>query len=93
MLALLAAATLAVAQPAEPPTKVHVVREGVAMHVWRGRKEPAPVCKDAAMIHASSPAEPALLLRPQDRLEMKKLIELPMAKACLLGGAATKAER
>jgi hypothetical protein len=46
-------------------------------------------CQGAAQFQTSAPAgaEPALLLRPQDRIEPRKLKDMPPATACLTANA------
>jgi len=82
MFAVLAAATLAAAQPAE-------VRPDFDASHGRSRvlAYGAAACPSAGRIYANL-AEPALLFREQDRrhAQMKKLIDLPPGRLCLTGG-------
>ena len=94
MLALIAAATVAMAPPpAErmtmaqlseiPRARLLPANPGVTLTLRDGR-----FCKAAGRFQTSL-AEPALLFREQDRdaARLRKLIELPPAEACLLGDA------
>lgn len=82
MLALLAAAATLTAQPA-PAVKPFTVTVLDRQHA--GRVLARPLCKDAARLQTSH--EPALLFREQDKADARarRLIDLPMAEACLLG--------
>lgn len=76
MLAVLAAATLAIS-PA-PETKA-------ASTFIVGRSAPVARCQGAARLQTSY--QPALLhRRDQDAGRIRKLIEMPMARPCLLDG-------
>jgi hypothetical protein len=95
MLALIAAATVAMAPPpaermtmaelSEIPRALRLLpaNPGVTLTLRDGR-----FCKGAGRFQTSL-AEPALLFREQDRYaaRLRKLIELPPAEACLLGDA------
>lgn len=73
MLALLLAAQLSAPVAQEPP----------AGHFRVYRALPAQACKGHARYQTSGP-EPALLLRPQDRIGPKTLAEMPMGEKCLV---------
>jgi hypothetical protein len=84
MFALLAAATLAAAQPADPSPRTFVRLEPPGAKSY-GRH--STLCPAAGRMHTNY-AEPALLFREQDRAaaQLKKLIEMPDGRFCLLGG-------
>jgi hypothetical protein len=94
MLVLLAAATLAAAPaPALPsPLIDRSVRTGRYDLVVR---RPS-ACKAAGRLQAADPEAPAALFRPRDRIggpDVHRLIDLPRAEICLLGGADRGADR
>lgn len=83
MLGLLAAATFAAAST--PPAKPFVLADSMRVY----RTAPAKPCSDAARLQTSG-ASPALLYREQDRIRANRLIDLPMAEACLVAGRVAK---
>lgn len=85
MLGILAAAAVAAAQPAPQATP----SLAGSIRVFRVPAPPTALCKGAARIETTH--QPALLLRPQDKADARarRLIELPMAEACLVAEPAT----
>lgn len=86
MLGILAAAAVAAAQPAPQANPAALAG---SIRVFRVPAPPTALCKGAARIETAH--QPALLLRPQDKADARarRLIELPMAEACLVAEPAT----
>lgn len=92
MLAMLVAVTMAATPAATPVAGAPVaapprVARFVLAEQPRAFLQRSGVCKAAGRLQTAY--EPALLYRDQDRdaARLRKLIELPEATACLLGGA------
>jgi hypothetical protein len=86
---LLAAQVVAAPLSAEAPRGMPAdiaAREPVQSFVLRAYP-PTRRCQGAARVQTSVPAEPALLLRPQDRLGARKLKDMPPATGCLTASA------
>ena len=87
MLVTIAAAAASVAlapAPAERAAPGPAISPKPAMVILRETR-PVAVCKGAGRMYVSY--EPTLLYRPDPNDRAKKLIEMPMAQGCLLGGA------
>ena len=83
-IAAAAAATALAPASAEQPAPSPALKAKPAMVILRETR-PTAVCKGAGRMYVSR--EPALLYRPDPNDRAKKLIEMPMAQGCLLGGA------
>jgi hypothetical protein len=81
MLVTIAAAVLALA-PAERPAPKAVPAPSVLTAL---EQKPVTACEGAGRLQVRT--EPTLLYRPDPNDRAKKLIEMPMAQGCLLGGA------
>lgn len=81
MLGILAAAAVAAAQPAPQANPAPLAG---SIRVFRVPAPPTAPCKGAARVQTAY--EPALLFREQDKADARarRLIELPMAEACLV---------
>ncbi len=88
MLALLAAATLA-ATASGPAPSAALPEHSLFKPRYEITQRSPSACKAAGRMQTSGPAEPALLFRGQDRPAVgpRRLIDLPRAEMCLLGGA------
>lgn len=80
MLVTIAAAVLALA-PAERPAPQPAAK---SVLIAMEQAKPMAVCKGAGRMQVKT--EPTLLYRPGPEDRAKKLIEMPMAQGCLLGG-------
>lgn len=80
MLVTIAAAAVALASAERPAAGPQLS----AADRLLAEARPQQVCRGAARVQTAY--EPALLYRRSDTDRIKKLIEMPMAQGCLLGG-------
>jgi hypothetical protein len=92
MLALLAAATLAAAQPAPAPSSNILVLRGAYGRLDLLGPGPASVCNREGRMQALYPRPDPALLYPGDREQAraKRLIDLPMAYMCRVDAPKTE---